>query len=120
MPSFAISRLAGAAVLTAALGMGSSGPKALACGLDCREYRPAPVYYAPPVYSYTYGPYGRYAAVHYRIDLYTTRVNIFRGPRWGYAAAYYNPVRHGGCGRGANLCHRAYIGGPILRAWRRW
>jgi hypothetical protein len=119
MPRYPISRLAGA-VLMAALGIGSGGPAALACGLDCRGYgyRPGPVYSAPPVYSYTYGPYGRYGPVYYRVDLYTTRVNIFRGPRWGYAAAYYNPRRYGGCGR---LCtHRAYISGPIVRGWRRW
>ena len=125
MPSWALSRLAGAAVLMATLGIGWGSPAALACGLDCRGYgyHPGPVYHAPPVYSYTYAPYGAYAPA-YRVNFYTTRVNIFRGPRWGYAAAYYNPRGHGGCGRHVRGCaHRAYLSGPIVRGvrgWRRW
>jgi hypothetical protein len=68
----------------------------------------------------TYAPYGARAGV-YQVAFYTTRVNIFRGPRWGYAAAYYNPRRHGGCGRRVRSCtHRAYMSGPFVRAWRRW
>jgi hypothetical protein len=142
MPSWALSRLAGASVLMAALGIGSGGPAALACGLDCRGYgyHPGPVYYAPPVYAYAapvavyaappvyayayYGPpYDSYPPV-YLANFYTTRINIFRGPRWGYAAAYYNPRGRGGCGRRVRVCgHRAYLSGPIVRGvrvWRRW
>lgn len=129
MLSWALSRIAGASVLMTALGIVPSAPAALACGRDCGGYgfRPAPPgYYAPPVYSYShYAPYGAYAR-GYRVDFYTTRVNIFRGPRWNYAAAYYNPRPRGACQRRAGGCaHRAYmtgpivrISGPIARGWR--
>ena len=85
-----------AAILTAALGLAMAGPAAQACGRECGgrgAYAPAPFYSAPPVYSYTCSPYG---GCSNRLRFYTTRVNIFRGPRWGYAAAYYNPRRHSG------------------------
>jgi hypothetical protein len=128
MPRCPIYRLAGAAALTAALGIGANG-SALACGRDCGGYgyRPAPVYAAPPVYSYSYVPYRAYRTVD-RVSYYTTRVNIFAGPRWGYAAAYYNPRRHSGCGRrGYGCAYRAYMSGPIVhvsrpigRSRRRW
>jgi hypothetical protein len=129
MQSFAISCLAGAAVVATALGIGPSAPAALACGRDCGGYgfRPAPPgYYAPPVYSYSYyAPYRDYAR-GYRVGFYTTRINIFRGPRWNYAAAYYNPRPYRGCGRHAGCAHRAYMTGPVVpisgpvgRGWRR-
>jgi hypothetical protein len=124
MPGCALSRLIGAATAAAAaaaaLGIGPSGPAAQACGRDCGRYAPAPVYSAPPVYTYSRVPPGPYAQVYYRAPLYyTTRVEIFRGPRWSYAAAYYNPIRHHRCcGR------RAYLIGPIIPVsgprWRRW
>jgi hypothetical protein len=108
MPSWMILRRIGAPVaLAATLGLGLvASTTASACGRDCRGhgYRPAPVYSAPPVYTYGYAP------IPYA-NVYTTRVNIFRGPRWGYAAAYYNPTR--GCRRHACV-HRAYLSGPIL------
>ena len=141
MPSWALSRLAGASVLMAALGIGSGGPAALACGLDCRGYgyQPGPVYYAPPVYSYAapvavyavppayayayayYGPpYDAYPPV-YQANFYTTRINILRGPRCGYAAAYNDPRGYSGCGRRVRGCaQRAYLSRPIVRGWRRW
>lgn len=115
MPSRAILHLIGAAAVAATLGIGaSSSTTAVACGRNCGGYdfRPGPVYSAPPVYTYRYAPVPH---AHF----YTTRVNIFRGPRWDYAAAYYNPTR--GCRR--HLCtHRAYLIGPIVpiaRGWRR-
>jgi hypothetical protein len=124
MPGCAFSRLAGAAAVAAALGLGPSGPAAQACGRDCGYgFAPGPVYSAPPVYTYSIVPDGplrrAYAPVYYRAPFYyTTRVEIFRGPRWGYAAAYYNPIRHGCCRR------RAYLVGPIIPVsgprWRRW
>ena len=119
MQGCSLSRLIGAATVAAALGIGPSGPAAQACGRDCGRYAPGPVYSAPPVYTYSRVPHGAYAPVYYRAPLYyTTRVEIFRGPRWGYAAAYYNPVRHGCCRR------RAYLVGPIIPVsgprWRRW
>ena len=102
----------------AGLLVGPGSPRAWACDRGC--YRPAPAYHAPPVYSLTYAPYGARAGV-YQVTSYTTRVNIFRGPRWGYAAAYYNPRRQGSCGRRARACtHRAYMSGPLVRGWRRW
>jgi hypothetical protein len=95
---------------------GPGSPSAWACGRSC-GYRPAPAYHAPPIYSLTYAPYGARAGV-YQVTFYTTRVNIFRGPRWGYAAAYYNPRPRGRCARACT--HRAYISGPLVRGWRRW
>jgi hypothetical protein len=107
MPSWTIMRPFGAAAVAASLGLGlGASTTAGACGRDCGRYgyRPAPVYSAPPVYTYGYAPV---PGAHF----YTTRVNIFRGPRWGYAAAYYNPSR--GCRR--RVCvHRAYLSGPIV------
>jgi hypothetical protein len=96
----------------AGLGIGPGGPGAWACDHGCRGhgFHPAPAYHAPPVYSYSYAP-GAYPPV-YRHTFYTTRVNIFRGPRWGYAAAYYNP--RGGCGRARACAYRAYMSGPII------
>ncbi|MFZ1102499.1 MAG: hypothetical protein WAN86_06595 [Hyphomicrobiaceae bacterium] len=127
MRSSATSCLAVAFALAAGaagLLVGPGSPSAWACGRGhgCGGYgyRPAPAYYAPPVYSLTYAPYGAHAGV-YQVTFYTTRVNIFRGPRWGYAAAYYNPRRQGSCGRRARACtHRAYMSGPFVRGWRRW
>jgi hypothetical protein len=102
-----------AAVLTGALGLAAGGLTAQACGRDCGgrgAYAPAPLYSAPPVYSYSCSPY---AGCTNRLRFYTTRVNIFRGPRWGYAAAYYNARPHGRCGRRA-ACVGAYLSGPIV------
>ena len=121
MPSWALSRLAGAAVLMAALGIGSGGPAALACGLDCRGYGYHPARSTSPRPS-TPIPMCRTALTRPSIgSTSTTRVNIFGGPRWGYAAAYSNPRGHGGCGRHVRGCaHRAYLSGPIVRGVRAW
>lgn len=91
-------------------------------------YAPVAVYAAPPVYSYSYyGP--SYPPLYYH-SYYTTRVNIFRGPRWNYSAAYYtSPVVHRvGCHVSVSPCaHRVYFRpyrsfyyGPIYHGWRRW
>lgn len=85
---------------------------------------PAVVYPGPPVYAYSYlsPDRGSYAG-HY-----TARINVFRGPRWDYSAAYYTspPVRMVAYGRQTRrsgvrrLCppSRAYIRGPILTTSR--
>jgi hypothetical protein len=122
MSASVVFRRAGPVVLAgwaAAVGLGLVGSQALACRGCGEGYRPGPAYSAPPVYRYSAfspPPYAwayRGRAPGYA-DFYTTRVNIFRGPRWGYAAAYYNsPRRHAGCRR--PVCgHRAYLVGPIV------
>jgi hypothetical protein len=109
MPSWTTWRLIGAAVVatTLGLGLGVASTPAGACGRDCGRYgyRPAPVYSAPPVYTYRYAPVPH-------SSFYTTRVEIFRGPRWNYAAAYYNPIR--GCRRHGCGHRAAYLSGPII------
>lgn len=131
MRNCAISYLAGAAALAAALGAGPGGPEASACGYGCgHRYAPSPAYQAPPVYSYAAPPayaYPRAYAPAYYVGTYTTRVEIFRSPRWGYAAAYYNspPVYRGTrrrvrrCGHRAPRLRRAYVRGPVVYGWRR-
>lgn len=125
-----------AAALAAALGAGPWIGQASACDAGCGSYGFAPAYYAPayrhyrapvavytapPVYAYSYFPpaaYGYYRPRYHR-DYYRTRVNIFRGPRWNYSAAYYNPAPvHRGW-----RPYSAYVSGPIIRVWparRRW
>jgi hypothetical protein len=101
-------------------------------------YAPA-AYAAPPVYSYSYfGPaYGYAPAAH--VTYYTTRINVFHGPRWDYSAAYYrsSSARYRGCPRarrpqarsacsgvgryaGAGRAYRAYMYGPVIPVSRRW
>jgi hypothetical protein len=86
---------------------------------------PAVVYPGPPVYAYSYlSPGGGTSYSGY----YTARINVFRGPRWNYSAAYYtSPTvhraaygRHGRRGGAARFCPRypAYIRGPIVPASR--
>jgi hypothetical protein len=108
------SRLAAAAVLALACG----GSEVSACEVCGSGYAPNP-YYAPPVYSYSYfgSAYGR-ARRPYLAGYYTTRINIFRGPRWNYSAAYYNPrpVWRGVHGRP----YRGYVRGPVIGVSRRW
>jgi hypothetical protein len=104
--------LAAGAVAALAAVLAAAAPAAHACR-NCAgrgAYAPAPLYSAPPVYSYSCSPY---AGCTNRLRFYTTRVNIFRGPRWGYAAAYYNTRRHGRCGR-RGACGGAYLSGPIV------
>jgi hypothetical protein len=136
------------AVPAAVLGLGLSGPAASACdGLCWSRYSPAyygpptysysppaVVYAGPPVYAYSYfsPAYGARAAAWaygptYFDSYYSARVNIFRGPRWNYSAAYYSSPRgyYGGGFRraGAYRIHRpyrAYVRGPIVRASGRW
>jgi hypothetical protein len=134
--------LAAAAVWAAVLGAGPWAPAASACGDDCGRYGYARGYSAPPVYAYA-APVDPYAAPPvyaysyfaprpvfvrpYISGFYTTPVEIFRGPRWNYAAAYYNPRRIRGSCRRVAVCggrgprwRRAYVRGPIVRGWRRW
>jgi hypothetical protein len=137
--------------LTAVLGIGLASPVASACDGWCgSRYSPAyygppsyfhspptVVYAGPPVYAYSYfsPAYGaRAAAWAYGPtdfeNYYTAPVNIFRGPRWNYDAAYYSsprlpPYSYGRGFRRAGFYrvhrpHRAYIRGPIVRSWRRW
>jgi hypothetical protein len=125
--------------LAVALAWGTA--PASACGDPCWSgyggsayaygYAPAPVYAAPPVYAYSYYgadyPYGP----PYYGDFYVSRVNVFHGPRWNYAAAYYSsPAWHGPCGAhyrrprvrpcAAPRPYRGYLYGPIIRASRHW
>ena len=134
--------VAATAVLGAGLGVWPGGRQAAACDAGCGYgaygygagnyapaygYYPAPaaVYAAPPVYSYSfYGPpaYGNYGPA-YAPSTYRTRVNIFRGPRWDFSAAYYNPGRAYWRGRGGCHARRAYhpcMRGAFIRASRRW
>ena len=116
---------------------------ALACDGYCGGYgyAPAYAYAAPPVYAYSYFPPGYAANLYayaygptYFDSYYTTRINIFRGPRWGYSAAYYTSPGgiYGGYRRRARIyrrcgprfycgrAYRAYVRGPIIRGARRW
>lgn len=127
------------------LGLGGSWlglSHAWACGRDggCVGvgYRPHPGYSAPAVYSYVnpaalYGVPGYVPRRHsrtrwgrgpiYIITPYTTRLNIFRGPRWNYSAATYtsptyrSPCRRArACGHGGWRVHRApRLAGPFVR-----
>lgn len=141
MRASTFSCLAATAALGAAFGVWpGGGPQAAACDVGCgyrafdfgpayyapaHAYEPAPVavYTAPPVYSYSfYGapPYGAAYAPSY----YYTRVNIFRGPRWNFSAAYYNPRRVAWRARGGG-CHarRVYhpcMRGAFIQGARRW
>jgi len=93
---------------------------------------PAVVYPGPPIYMYSSVPpeggghaarraFGQPAYGGY----YRARVNVLRGPRWDYSAAYYSspPVarvfeaRKSRRARAGRFCppHRAYIRGPIVR-----
>jgi hypothetical protein len=153
------STLTAAALALAAAGSVAAltSPPASACDAPCGGYGYAPAHYgappvyaytqplaayaAPPVYAYSYFPPGYAASLYahaygptYFDSYYTTRINIFRGPRWGYSAAYYTSPGglYGGyrrrvgiyrgcgprfhCGR----AHRAYVRGPIIRGARRW
>jgi hypothetical protein len=137
--------LAAAAALAAALGAGSLGTAASACDRDCGGFGYAPGAYAPPVYSYAapVDPYRAppvyaysYAAPYayrpvsaraYVPGSYTAPVEIFRGPRWNWDAAYYGPRVYRGpcrrvtvCGRRAPRWHRAYVRGPVVKVWRSW
>ena len=138
------STVAAAALALAAIGTmtAATSPRASACDAYCGGYGYAPAYsYAPPVYAYSYFPRGYAANLHgyaygptYFDSYYTTRINIFRGPRWGYSAAYYTSpgglygghVRRGGTYRGCGprfrcgRAYRAYVRGPIIRGVRRW
>jgi hypothetical protein len=141
MRSSTLSCLAATAVLGAVFGVWPGGKQAGACDTGCGYgaayapyyepiygYDPAPVavYTAPPVYSYSYyGPpwYGNYSAA-YAPNTYYTRVNIFRGPRWNFSAAYSNPRRAYRRGRGRG-CQAAPVYHPCMRgafiqAARRW
>jgi hypothetical protein len=135
---FSAAGIAAAAALVVTAG---SSPAA-ACDYPCGGYGyeaayhappvyapPVAVYAAPPVYSYSYyGP--AYPPAYY--SYYTTRVNIFRGPRWNYSAAYYtSPVIHrGGCrhvrvspcarARAHIRPYRSFYYGPIIHVSRRW
>jgi len=94
-------------------------------------YYAPPIYYvAPPVYAYYAPPvYSYYAPSAYE---YYERVNVFRGPRWGYGATYYNsPSLYGGIWRSGAYGYyggprayarpyRGYVRGPAARTWRRW
>jgi hypothetical protein len=127
-----------------------AAPPALACDASCGGYGYAPpvyayaqpvvAYAAPPVYAYSYFAPGYAANLYayaygptYFDSYYTTRVNIFRGPRWNYSAAYYtSPGIYGGRVRRARIyrgcgsrfhcgrAYRAYVRGPIIRVGRRW
>jgi hypothetical protein len=158
-PSSSRSTLAAAALALAAIGSvtASASPRASACDAYCGGYGFAPSYYyappvyayaqpvvayaAPPVYAYSYFPSGYAANLYayaygptYFDSYYTTRINIFRGPRWGYSAAYYTSPGgiYGGYRRRARIyrgcgprfrCgrpYRAYVRGPIIRGARRW
>jgi hypothetical protein len=130
--------LAAATALAVALGSAPASACGYPCGYgyDTAYYAPpayayAPpvaVYAAPPVYSYSYyGP--AYPPVY---NYYTTRVNIFRGPRWNYSAAYYtSPAAYGGgcrrvrvspCARARAYVrpYRSFYLGPIIPVSRRW
>jgi hypothetical protein len=134
--------LAATAALGAVFGAWPGGRQAAACDVGCGyggygygsayyapdySYYPVPaaVYTAPPVYSYSfYGPsaYDGYAPA-YAPTYYYTRVNIFRGPRWDYSAAYYSPRRAYWRGRGGCHAPRVYhpcVRGAFIRASRRW
>jgi hypothetical protein len=80
---------------------------------------PAVVYPGPPVYSYSYLSGGARSYGTY----YTARINIFRGPRWDYSAAYYTSpvIRRAAYGHGRRggvirfyPGYRAYIRGPVV------
>jgi hypothetical protein len=128
---FSAAGAAAAAALALSVGSGT----ALACDYPCGYGHgaayyapPVAVYAAPPVYSYSY--YGPAYPPLYYSSYYTTRVNIFRRPRWNYSAAYYtSPAIHrGGCRRArVSPCARAHIRpyrsfyyGPIIHVSRRW
>jgi len=113
----------------AALIVASVSAPASACYSCGYDYAPGYAY-APPVYAYAAPPaYSYYAPSAYE---YYERVNVFRGPRWNYSAAYYNsPILYGGIWRsraygyhGAPRVYarpyRGYVRGPIVRAGRRW
>ena len=134
-----------AALATIALGS-TQASACYSCGYRGYGYYPPPAYgyyYAPPVYAYSYDAPPAYAYYTRRpyayvpppaYGYYYTRVNIFRGPRWNYSAAYYNsPVAYGyyrrprvyGYGyfagpRAYGGHSRGYVGGLRIRAWRRW
>jgi hypothetical protein len=91
------------------------------------------VYPGPPIYAYSYvsGTGGAYAGrrAHGRVSeigYYTANINVLRGGRWDYSAAYYSSPavsrvpharRRGGLRR---FCppYRAYIRGPIVQTSR--
>jgi hypothetical protein len=93
---------------------------------------PAVVYPGPPVYAYSYLSSGDrgYSARHSYSGYYTARINVLRGPRWDYSAAYYSSPRvlrtaygrHSRRGAVQRYCprYRAYIRGPIVRVSRPW
>jgi hypothetical protein len=146
------STVAAAALALAAIGAVTAltSLRASACDASCGGYsyappvyayaRPVVAYVAPPVYAYSYFAPTYAASAHayaygptYYASFYTTRVNIFRGPRWNYSAAYYtSPGLYGGYVRRARISrgcgprfgcgrpYRAYVRGPIIRTWRRW
>ena len=153
------STVAAAALALAAIGTmtAATSPRASACDAYCGGYgyapaysyappvyvhaQPVAAYAAPPVYAYSYFPRGYAANLYghaygptYFDSYYTARVNIFRGPRWNYSAAYYTSpgglygghVRRGGTYRGCGprfrcgRAYRAYVRGPIIRGVRRW
>lgn len=152
------STVAAAALALAAIGSMTAlaSPRASACDAYCGGYGYAPAYSyappvyayaqpvvayaAPPVYTYSYFPPGYAAKLYahaygpaYFDSYYTTRINIFRGPRWGYSAAYYtSPGAYGGHVRRARIyrgcgprpycgrAYRTYVRGPIIRGVRRW
>lgn len=109
-----------------AIGLGNA--PAPACeGYCSRDYYYAPrahVYYAPPpVYVYAPPPrfayhappaYSYYAPTAYEVY---TRVDVYRGPRWG--TAYYGPpVVFGPAWTRGYGYYGAYRRGH--RRWRRW
>jgi hypothetical protein len=108
-----------AAVLAALL---SGGAQAVACGhrLDGHGLVAAPcaaAYTAPPVYVSSY--YDRYCGPACYPRYYTTRINVLRGGRWDYEAAYY--VSYGGYHqRGRGVHRHGYMRGPIILEPRRW
>jgi len=96
---------------------------------------PTVVYPGPPVYAYSYlsGSGGAHAGRHAygrapQGGYYAARVNVLRGGRWDYSAAYYTSppvtrVAHARQSRPGGLrrfCppYRAYIRGPIVRTSR--
>jgi hypothetical protein len=132
----------------AMLGTGLDSPAALAWEAGWDRYSPAdygpPVHVASPpavvypgplVYAYASGASGAYLSRHAYgrtsdSGYYTTRINVLRGGRWDYSAAYYGspPVvrvaharqsRRGGVRRSCPP-YRAYIRGPIVRTSRPW
>jgi hypothetical protein len=136
------------AAAAGALALTMAGAQASACEDPCgygsygagyygppvySSYQPAAVYAAPPVYAYSYYPEPAYAAYPGSYgSYYTTRINIFPGPAWGYSAAYYSSSA-GGCRRvqAYRPCHvrrghyrpqhrRHHMYGPIIHASRRW